>query len=319
MALQAAVAFIAIPFFIAVQLAAAAEENPETRPLVCDSESTIRVAEISRRRRVESMCSCRRRSAPNCVNDKVVLEGPSENAIKVMSYNLFGWNAFNRNDWRSEHVLNKIKAWGPDVLGAQEVETGGSQGYHEVANRLAGETLLEENGGSQFFDSSALEVQETASSPLENGYWISMTRFKHKTSEAYFLFFNSHWAHGYGIEQAQMVADFVHAQRVKYNSAPSILVGDTNQFCHGYESDAWRYLLGQNGSSPVVFEDVIDHDQNRSFSDYRNPNCRVDVVFATKDEWIVRQSDIDRDGMGLGGIASDHAPLMAELFPIIVV
>lgn len=232
-----------------------------------------------------------------------------------MSYNLFGWNAFNRNDWRSEHVLDKIKSWGPAVLGAQEVETGGSQGYHEVANRLAGETLLEENGGSQFFDPRILEKQETDSAALENGYWISMTRFRHKKSEAYFLFFNSHWAHGYGIEQAKLVADFISAQRGKYASEPSILVGDTNQFCHGYESDAWKYLLGQNGSSPVVFEDVIDHDHDKSFSDYSNPDCRVDIAFATKGEWIIRQSDVDRDGMGLGGIASDHAPLMAELIP----
>jgi endonuclease/exonuclease/phosphatase family metal-dependent hydrolase len=242
--------------------------------------------------------------------------GSADDAIKVMSYNLFGWNAFNQNAWRKDNVMGKISAWGPAVLGAQEVEKGGSQGYHEVAGDLASETGLQDLGGSQFYDPSALEKHETSGTGLKGGYWLTMTRFKHINSDSYFLFFNSHWKHGHGLEQAMMVADFVKEQREIYNDEPAILVGDTNQFCKAHDSEAWKYLLGQSGSSPVEFEDVIDHDKGKSFSDSNNPDCRVDFILGTKGEWTVRQSDIDREGMGHYGDASDHAPLMAELLPV---
>jgi endonuclease/exonuclease/phosphatase family metal-dependent hydrolase len=241
------------------------------------------------------------------------------NTVKVMSYNLFGWNAFNANSWRKANVLQKITDWDPDVLGAQEVEMGGSQGYHEVKSDIMRTTGLEHIGGSQFFKSSALEKHETKDFSLAGGYWMSMTRFKHKKSGSYFLFFNSHWKHGHGMEQAETVANAIHAQREKYDSAPVVLVGDTNQFCDGHDSEAWRYLQGEvvgGKSSPVVFEDALANDKEKSFSDSNNPDCRVDLVFVTRGDWTVSESKIDREGMGAGGTASDHAPLMVELaFP----
>lgn len=241
------------------------------------------------------------------------------NTVKVMSYNLFGWNAFNTNSWRAENVLQKIKDWDPDVLGAQEVETGGGQGYDEVKNKITGTTGLEHIGGSQFFKSSALEKHETKDFSLTGGYWMSMTRFKHKKSGSYFLFFNSHWQHGYGMEQAEIVANAIHAQRETYDSEPAVLVGDTNQFCDGYDSKAWRYLQGEvisGKSSPVIFEDALANDKEKSFSDSNNPDCRVDLVFVTTGDWTVSQSKIDREGLGAEGTASDHAPLMVKLaFP----
>merc|ERR1711879_258738 len=163
----------------------------------------------------------------------------------------------------------------------------------------------------QFFNSNVLEKLETSWVALVKGYWMSMTRFRHIKTGVEILFFNSHWKHGYGMEQAEIVANFIHEQRTNYNSEPALLVGDTNQFCKGHDSEAWKYLLGT--SSPEQFEDVIEHDKEKSFSVSNNPDCRVDLIFASKGDWIVRQSDIDRDGMGSSGTASDHAPLMAEL------
>jgi hypothetical protein len=240
-----------------------------------------------------------------------------------MSYNLFGWNAFNVNSWRKYVVMGKISAWSPAVLGAQEVEKGGSQGYHEVAKDLASETGLEDLGGSQFYNSGALEKQQTDGTGLKGGYWLTMTRFKHIKSGSYFLFFNSHWKHGHGFAQAKKVASWVQKQREKYNNESAIVVGDTNQFCKAHDTAALKYLLGkhpydgstQKKTSPVLFEDVIDHDRGKSFSNSYNPDCRVDFMLVTKGDWTVRQSDIDRDGMGHHGEASDHAPLMAELLP----
>eukprot|EP00930_Biecheleria_cincta_P019776 TRINITY_DN15018_c0_g1_i1.p1 TRINITY_DN15018_c0_g1~~TRINITY_DN15018_c0_g1_i1.p1 ORF type:complete len:262 (+),score=49.63 TRINITY_DN15018_c0_g1_i1:143-928(+) len=234
-------------------------------------------------------------------------------SFRVMSYDLFGWNAFNVNPWKAANVLQKISDWGPAVLGCQEVEKGG-YGYDEVAEEVKS-TGVEHAGGSQFFQADLLESHETAWKDLVGGYWLSMTRYRHKSSGMYFLFFNSHWKHGYGMEQARMIADTIHAEREIYRSPPTILVGDTNQFCQAYETDAIKYLKGELAGSPITFFDAIQ-DTGKSFSDSNNPDCRVDFILASTGQWHVLQSHINRDGMGAGGSASDHAALMAELVPL---
>jgi len=212
--------------------------------------------------------------------------------------------------------MRKVRDWNPAVLGSQEVEMGGGKGYDDVRARVEQGTGLTHAGGAQFYDPTLVEPFEMEQMPLKGGYWVSMTRFRYRNSGKSFLFFNSHWKHGYGFEQAAMVTSFIQSKREELGPLPVILVGDTNQFCHGYDSSAWKYLKGEEGNSPLVFEDVLAHDQGRSFSDHYNPNCRVDLIMVTKGEWTVRQSDIDRDGMGSNGDASDHAPLMAELIPV---
>jgi len=239
----------------------------------------------------------------------------SENAIKFMSYNLMGWNAFNQNKWRGDNVLAKIKDWKPAVLGAQEVEKGG-YGYEEVSDIVTGATALEHVGGSQFYNADELEKHESSWVNLVKGYWMSMTRFTHKKSGVDFLFFDSHWKHGYGMEQAEIIANAISEKRKKYGNPPTVLVGDTNQFCKAYDTSAIKYLKGETGSSPVTFQDVHSDDYGKSFSDNNNPDCRVDFILASTGQWALVRSFIDREGMGLNGKASDHAPLMAELVPI---
>jgi hypothetical protein len=227
-----------------------------------------------------------------------------------------GWNAFNLKKHRGEKIMQKVKTWYPAVLGCQEVEKGGGRGYDGVRAAMESGTGLTHAGGAQFYDPTIVEPHEMEQTSLVGGYWMSMTRFKHIGTGSYFLFFNSHWKHGYGIEQATKVSSFIQAKREQFGPLPVILVGDTNQFCNGYERSAWKYLQGEKGDSPIVFEDVLAHDRGRSFSDNNNPNCRVDLIMVSQGDWSVRQSDIDRDGMGVNGDASDHAPLMAELVPL---
>lgn len=239
----------------------------------------------------------------------------SENAIKFMSYNLMGWNAFNQNKWRGDNVLAKIKDWEPAVLGAQEVEKGG-YGYDEVSDTVTVATALEHVGGSQFYNADVIEKHESSWVNLVKGYWMSMTRFTHKKSGVQFLFFDSHWKHGYGMEQAEIIANAISEKRKKHGNPPTVLVGDTNQFCKAYETSAIKYLKGESGSSPVTFQDVHSDDYGKSFSDNNNPDCRVDFMLASTGQWALVRSFIDREGMGANGKASDHAPLMGELVPI---
>ena len=51
-------------------------------------------------------------------NSKVV---GSTSTIRVMSYNLFGWNALH-NDQKKENMFRHIRDFNPDILGVQEDE-----------------------------------------------------------------------------------------------------------------------------------------------------------------------------------------------------
>merc|ERR1711879_927523 len=211
----------------------------------------------------------------------------SEGALKFMSYNLFGWNAFNQHKWKRDNIIEKITSG-----------TGLSGGA----------------GLNQFYDPAVVEALDNEFIiPLVRGYWMSMTRFRHKATNVEFLFFNSHWKHGYGSEQKKIIAKAIHAERQKYSSPPpTILVGDTNQFCMAAELEAIKYLKGEEGDSPVTFTDAIGHDKGSSY----DGGCRIDFILASKGQWLRVDSFIDRDGMGVDGSASDHAALMAELVPV---
>merc|ERR1711953_503780 len=239
----------------------------------------------------------------------------SEGALKFMSYNLFGWNAFNQHKWKRDNILEKVKNFQPAVLGAQEVETGGGKGGSYVSGKVISTTGLSAGAGlNQFFDETVVEALEHKFIiPLVRGYWMSMTRFKHKGTNVEFLFFNSHWKHSYGNDQKTIIANAIHEERQKYASPPpTILVGDTNQFCMAAELEAIKYLKGEEGDSPVTFTDAIGHDKGSSY----DGGCRIDFILASKGQWLRVDSFIDRDGMGVHGSASDHAALMAELVPI---
>jgi endonuclease/exonuclease/phosphatase family metal-dependent hydrolase len=237
--------------------------------------------------------------------------GSSASSIKVMSYNVMGWSACGRRRRRNlpsrgKVITEKIRAWDPAVLGAQEVETGGGSGSKDCEDALVANTDL----NSGLYKEEVLENLGSSWTNLKGGYWMAGARYKHKKSGAEFLFFNSHWKHGYGLEQAKIAAAAIDEERKKYSSLPTLFMGDTNQFCKGYESDAYKYLTGQLGSSPVKFVDVHAGDWGGSFG---NGDCRIDFMFASADQWSLVDASIDREGMN--DVASDHAALRAELVP----
>jgi hypothetical protein len=227
---------------------------------------------------------------------------------------MYGWNAFNQNKWKSPNILEKIENFYPAVLGAQEVETGGGNGGGYVSEKIESTGLRGGAGLNQFYDATVVEVVDKEFIiPLVRGYWMSMTKFKHRATGIQFLFFNSHWKHGYGGEQKKIVATKIHEERQKYEPPlPTILVGDTNQFCMAAEMEAIKYLKGEEGDSPVTFTDAIAQDRGSSY----DGGCRIDFILASTGDWSRVDSSIDREGMGVEGQASDHAALMAELVPL---
>merc|ERR1712241_630425 len=48
--------------------------------------------------------------------------GGDVDSMRVMSYNLYGWDALVQNPWKAENVYKAIRNINPDLLGAQECE-----------------------------------------------------------------------------------------------------------------------------------------------------------------------------------------------------
>ena len=51
----------------------------------------------------------------------VALGSVSATSLRVMSYNLYGWNAMGTESWKKPNLWKTITASQPDVLGVQEV------------------------------------------------------------------------------------------------------------------------------------------------------------------------------------------------------
>ena len=58
-------------------------------------------------------------------------------SMRVMTYNLYGWNALVQNPWKAENVYKAIRLINPDILGAQEVAK-----ENEVAENIGSDYAL---------------------------------------------------------------------------------------------------------------------------------------------------------------------------------
>ena len=55
-----------------------------------------------------------------CEGDQTTADpGGETDSMRVMSYNLYGWNALVQNPWKAENVYKAIRLINPDILGAQ--------------------------------------------------------------------------------------------------------------------------------------------------------------------------------------------------------
>ena len=67
-----------------------------------------------------------------CEGDQTTPDPNGEtDSMRVMSYNLYGWNALVQNPWKAENVYKAIRLINPDILGAQECE---GKEYEVAAN-----------------------------------------------------------------------------------------------------------------------------------------------------------------------------------------
>merc|ERR1719422_858932 len=81
--------------------------------------------------------------------------------LKVMSYNLYGWNALVQNPWKAVNMFNKVKQYAPDMMGSQEVEGQAGWIVQETGDPNTGHfgVVASHAGHAIFYRSSLFNVE----------------------------------------------------------------------------------------------------------------------------------------------------------------
>lgn len=213
--------------------------------------------------------------------------------IRVVSYNLYWWNAFGQNPWQGDNIIqninNNLKA---DVLGLQECDSPNhvaSRTDYIAASAFAGSQGVMAKAGM-------FTVGETGSRDIEaTGKWgprfVTYAQLTHKASGRTFWVFNTHWCVHSGngqtcgpdkrYEGAKNMLEIIQA---KAGQQPAVITGDFN-------AD-----MGEPGPQ---------HFLKNGFSLAKV--AWVDAVFYSTAHWKVGYTSTGSHS------GSDHAPVIAEL------
>merc|ERR1719233_2046358 len=206
--------------------------------------------------------------------------GGETDSMRVMSYNLYGWNALVQNPWKAENIYKAIREINPDLLGAQECEG------HEVVD-------LHEQ------DQWGLRTVEYA-------------HFTHRLSGRKVDHFNTHLCLCNGdqlLGSAKTIAEAIQQNRVPGSRV--ILTGDFNCDDGWEDSKPVRYFKGEIENNPVPLDDTFRtyNDESVSGETFPGKPGKIDYVMVdkgavVKNAWIARNWDDQ-------GKASDHWPIAA--------
>jgi len=242
--------------------------------------------------------------------------GGETDSMRVMSYNLYGWNALVQNSWKAENVYKAIREINPDLLGAQECE--GKE--HEVAAAIgsdyavAGEATA---GHAVIYRKSVFTYEGHGVVNLhEQDQWgprtVEYAQFTHKLSGRKVDHFNTHLCLCNGdqlLGSAKTIADAMQNNRTPGSRV--ILTGDFN--CDdGFEnSKPVRYFKGEIENNPVPLDDTfrVFNAADVDGTTFPGKVGKIDYVMVdkgagVKNAWIARNWDDV-------GKASDHWPVAA--------
>jgi len=252
-----------------------------------------------------------------CDGDQTTADpGGEYDSMRVMSYNLYGWNALVQNPWKAENVYAAIRQINPDILGAQECE--GRE--WEVAANIGSDYAVAgaaSAGHSIIYRTSVFTFEGQGTAGLnEADQWgprtVEYAHFTHKLSGRQVDFFNTHLCLCNGdqlLGSAMTITDTMMQHRRPGSRV--FLTGDFN--CDdGYEnSKPVRYLKGELNNSPITFDDTF-----RSYNDagvdgttFPGKPGKIDYVMVDKGA-VVKNAWIDRNWADQGK-ASDHWPVAA--------
>jgi endonuclease/exonuclease/phosphatase family metal-dependent hydrolase len=242
----------------------------------------------------------------DAVTQPTAAPGSSEK-VKVVTYNLFWWNAFGSNRWSSgESVLRNIRDnLGSALLGVQECDdpwlVQQSTGY-QPASSFAG-------AQGTFVDGGLFEVSSAAGATghqdlQATGKWgpryATWAQVSHKPTGRSIWHFNTHWCVHSGngrtctwetrLSGARNMVDLIREKAGTQGGAlrdPVVVTGDFNVFNGGVNEAGMQHFLN-NGFSLAKY----------AYVDF--------VLFSTPHFRAVSSGVGDSAG-------SDHAPVFAEL------
>ncbi|CAE7470540.1 unnamed protein product [Symbiodinium necroappetens] len=212
--------------------------------------------------------------------------------VRVVSYNLYWWNAFGQNPWKSDHIIRNIKnKLKPDSIGLQECDephTIRDRAGLERASKFDGaQGIMVKPGAFRKGDSGSRDIQATGKWGPRYVTWVELIDPK---SDRTFWHFNTHWCVHNGNGR-------VCNEEVRYGGAKHML----------------DVIKEKASDMPVV----ITGDFNANL-DERGPqhflkngfklaeNAWVDCIFYSH-HW-----ELARHGTG-DAAHSDHRPIFAEL------
>jgi len=217
----------------------------------------------------------------------------SSTAIKVASYNLFWWNAFRQNSWKSNHVIANIQSFNADTLGLQECDEP-----QQIADR-SGYSAASKFDGAQgvVVKPGVVKVEQSGSRDIgATGKWgpryVTWAELTHIASGRRFWHFNTHWCvHSGNGRTCDSGTRHVGAKNMLNiirekagTDSPVVITGDFN--AEMWEPGPNHFL--QNGFSLAV-------------------NHWVDSIFFTTAHWNVKSTAIGETAY------SDHKPVIAML------
>ncbi len=259
--------------------------------------------------------------------------------LRVMSFNVRNSNSRDGEDaWpkRTEFFFATITAYGPDLIGFQEVladqhdaitarlsdyafsgvarDDGKRKGeWSNIGYRKARFTLVTEGN---FWLSETPEVPGSKSWDASLTRICSWVRLRETATGKEFVYANTHFDHIGKI--ARQEASKVISQRVSTIAAgvPALLTGDLNI---NEENPAYSVFVNPNTPGAIRWIDSfremhpVRGPDEASFHGFKGgtKGSRIDFIFHT-DHWIATAAAIDRTSKD-GRYPSDHYPVTATV------
>ncbi|CAE7198310.1 unnamed protein product [Symbiodinium natans] len=212
--------------------------------------------------------------------------------VMVVSYNLYWWNAFGQNPWKSDHIIDNIKNnLKPDSIGLQECDEPGTirdrTGLERASQFDGAQGIMVKPGLFAKGSSGSRDIQATGKWGPRYVTWVELTD---PQSGRTFWHFNTHWCVHNGNGR---VCD----ENVRYRGAQNML----------------NVIKEKAGDLPVVITGDFNARLNEKGPQHflangfqLAENAWVDCIFYSH-HWELR-----RHGTG-DASHSDHRPIFAEL------
>jgi len=241
-------------------------------------------------------------------------------SVRVMSYNLYGWNALILNPWKAENIYKAIRNIKPDILGAQECE-----GQEDIIAAAIGSDYAVAGHSSDSLSGTHAILYNTSVLVFEGhgevilpdqdllGYrTVEYSLFTHITTGSNVSVFNTHLCICNGEEllrSAKIITETI--QQYRTPGSRVILTGDFNCYDGFEDSKPVRYLKGELESTPVPLDDTfrVVNDESVDGTTLTNEAGKMDYVMVDKEAEVL-SAWIDRNWDDVGK-ASDHWPIAA--------